>query len=260
MNIAAIVAALALPPDARVDQPVPKKLLVEQGSPTAADKRRIQGGVEELQWIAALKPTNIGVPPYRDGIRDYSEIAVLSVTLGPKAGTPRLIELIHRAIPDPVLLLATDQVATGLSLAHKRLAQGRGALTVVDGPLFTTPLGAPISESPSDLETRFLESLALAAQPRAHLRALYEGWIDCVEALQYAGITGLFIRGLPFGAVAIRRLIIGEYDRSQKKLARLRAQAAKETQLNRRVEINLKIRHLETKLARNLSNPPGGEP
>ena len=48
MSAAAIIAALALPPEARVDERVPKKLLVEQGAPTAADKRQIQDGIEEL--------------------------------------------------------------------------------------------------------------------------------------------------------------------------------------------------------------------
>ena len=54
--IAAIVAALDLPPRARVDTRVPKKMLVEQGAPTTADKRAIQDGVDEIHWLAALKP------------------------------------------------------------------------------------------------------------------------------------------------------------------------------------------------------------
>ena len=80
MNFAPIIDALALPPDARVDQRVPKKLLLEHGAPTAADKRQIQDGIEDMHWIAALKPTNIGVPDYRDDVREYLEIAVLTVT------------------------------------------------------------------------------------------------------------------------------------------------------------------------------------
>ena len=52
------IAALALPDDALVDRRVPKTLLIENGAPTAADKRRIREGIEEIQWLAALKPTN----------------------------------------------------------------------------------------------------------------------------------------------------------------------------------------------------------
>jgi hypothetical protein len=41
-EIIAIVDALGLPKAARVELRVPKKLLVEQGAPTSADKRAIQ--------------------------------------------------------------------------------------------------------------------------------------------------------------------------------------------------------------------------
>ncbi len=70
MTIAAVLAALSLPADARVDQRVAKTLLVENGAPTAADKRQINEGIEELIWLAALKPTTIGVPAYRDDSRE----------------------------------------------------------------------------------------------------------------------------------------------------------------------------------------------
>ena len=81
MNTAAVIAALALPPEARVDKRVPKKMLVEQGAPTTVDKRQIQEGITELTWIAALKPSNIGMPAFRDDVREYLEIAVLTTEL-----------------------------------------------------------------------------------------------------------------------------------------------------------------------------------
>ena len=64
MRVQEFIAALELPSGCRVDQRVPKKLLTEQGAPTAADKRLIQDGVEEVIWVAALKPVNIGVPAF----------------------------------------------------------------------------------------------------------------------------------------------------------------------------------------------------
>ena len=82
-NILALVDALGLPPEARVDMRVPKKLLVEQGAPTSADKRAIQDGIDELQWLAAGKPSTIGVPAFVDDIREYLEIAVIACAFGP---------------------------------------------------------------------------------------------------------------------------------------------------------------------------------
>ena len=55
MNFAPVINALAMPPGARVDQRVPKKLLLEQGAPTAADKRQIQDGIEDMVWVGRAK-------------------------------------------------------------------------------------------------------------------------------------------------------------------------------------------------------------
>ena len=41
MTLESLISALALPTSCRVDQRVPKKLLVENGAPTPADKRLI---------------------------------------------------------------------------------------------------------------------------------------------------------------------------------------------------------------------------
>src|SRR5688572_336176 len=133
MNVEALLAALDLPTRSRVDQRVPKKLLLGNGAPTTADKRYINEGIEALLWVAALKPTTIGVPEYRDDVREYLEIAVLRLTLRPAGKATRLVELVHRAIPYPVLLLAENGERSGLSAAHKRWSQGETGKTVVEG-------------------------------------------------------------------------------------------------------------------------------
>ena len=113
MTLASLISALALPTSCRVDQRVPKKLLVENGAPTPADKRLINDRVDEVQWLAALKPNTVGVAEYRDDEREYLEVAVLCVTARPApqadgagavarhVNTTRLAELVHRAVPYP---------------------------------------------------------------------------------------------------------------------------------------------------------------
>lgn len=76
-----VIQALGLPDSCRVDQRVPKKLLLENGVFTTTDKRLIADNIAEIQWIAALKPNTVGVPDYRDMQREYLEIAVLVMTL-----------------------------------------------------------------------------------------------------------------------------------------------------------------------------------
>jgi hypothetical protein len=243
MNTDLIIAALALPPETRIDQRVPKKLLVENGAPTAADKRQINEGIEELLWLAALKPTTIGIPEYRDDVREYLEIAVLSLTLRPDAKAGRLVELIHRAIPYPLLLITEQSDHLTLSLAHKRWSQGEAGKMVLDDAVTLCDLVEQAATA------AFLDSLSLAVQPRSNLLDLYQGWLNCLEAFQAARITGRFTSSTSSEAAAARSEALAEYDRLVRQIVNLRGQAEKEPQISRRVELNLKIKRLENELA-----------
>jgi hypothetical protein len=188
-NMRTVVDALGLPPGARVDARVPKKLLVEQGAPTLANKRAIQDEIDELQWFAACKPATIGVPSFADDTREYLEIAVVGCAFRPGAKAARLIELIHRAIPYPVLLIPTDKSGLVISAADKHWAQNEAGRTVIEQVVATTSLRQDAVDA---TETAFLQSLALARQPRADLRVLYRGWQASIEALNAARLTGAF--------------------------------------------------------------------
>lgn len=242
MTAGDLIAALELPPTARVDRRVPKTLLVEHGAPTAADKRRINEGIEEVQWVATLKPTTIGVPALRDEVREYLEIAVLSVALRAQARTERLAKLIHRAVPYPVFLIAAVKEGLALSLAHKRWSQGEAAATVLDGE----PVMATLSESdPGGLQASFREALSLARQRRADLYRLYQGWMDALWALLAARVTGHFAVATSPEQAATRREALRECVRLDTEIARLRAVAEKERQVPRQVALNLELMRAE---------------
>ncbi len=242
MNGDALLSALDLPASSRVDQRVPKKLLLENGAPTAADKRIVNDGIEELLWLAALKPTTIGVPEYRDDVREYLEIAVLRLTLRAAAKATRLVELVHRAVPYPVLLLTAQGERPGISAAHKRWSQGEAAKTVLDGDLVSA---AWDGERDGERWLAFRDALALGRQPRTTLHALYQGWIDTLLALHAARVTGAFAVAANAEHAAARRDALQECARLDAEITRLRAAAAKEKQMARRVEVNLELKRVE---------------
>lgn len=243
MRAAEIITALDLPYSALVEQRVPKKLLVENGAPTAADKRRINEGIEEIHWLAALKPNTIGVPAFRDELREYLEIAVLNVTLRPAAKTGRLGELVHRAVPYPVVLLLETEDGLELSLAHKRWSQGEAGRTVLEGG----PVAVSLSQmADSGFVHLFLEALPLARQPRGTLYALYQGWIDIVLTLQAARLSGTFTLAASPEHAEDRRSALQECSEIEVKIAALRSAAAKEKQLHRQVELNLELKRLQS--------------
>lgn len=245
MNFDTVINALAIPREALVDQRVPKKLLAEQGAPTAADKRKIMEGIEEFHWVAALKPTNIGVPAFKDAVREYLEVSVLTAELRATAKAPRLIELIHRAVPYPLLLVSAHNGTLALSAAHKRWSQGEGGKVVIEA-VHQISLNA---ETAAPEESAFLENIALSQLPARDLFAFYGGWLDRLAALEAARITGSFSLPESSERAAAVREGLGAHARLKRDLAILRARADKEKQLNRRVELNTEIKRLEAELA-----------
>jgi len=204
MTLDEFVALLCLRPEALVGQRLPKKHLLENGAVTSSDKRYINDGIQEMQWIAALRPTSIGVPAFEDSERQYLEISVLTISYKPDAKVSRIRELIHRAIPYPVILFGSDGI---LSLAELRFSQSEKGLLIIDGDL--------LAADPSAISSK----LSIASQPQNNLRALYQGWCDLLSPLVQRSAR-------------------------EKEIARLRKEISKEPQMARRVELNIKIKEL----------------
>lgn len=270
MTLDTLISALAFPASCRVDQRVPKKMLAEHGASTAADRRLLTDGIEELQWIAALKPGTVAIPVHRADGREYLEVAVLSMqvrsTHGKASQWRRLAELVHRAVPYPVLLIQTlvpSAVATpdaapprppaqlALSLAHKRAAQNEAGKVVLDGELVRSELLGPNTGTIS-VAGQLLEAMALDRQPHQDLMALYQGWMDCLTAAEAARLTGNFRLPNDPAAAAAQREVLRACQRLEQEAARLRSQATKERQIAKQVELNLELQRVyaSLKLAR----------
>lgn len=253
-----LLAALSLPAGTIVDQKVSKKLLIENGAPTAADKRAINEGVEECRWIAALKPNTVGIPEYRDADRDYLEVHVLRVDLRPEAKNHRLIELVHRAIPYPLVLVHSAPASVGISTAHKRKSLGEADRVVLDGvPAIAEPLTHPFQA----FAEPFRQALTLAKQPQGTLLKLYGGWCDTILALHAARRTGRFTVTATPEESAARREALQRCAAIEADMNRIRAAATRETQVAKQAELNLQLqkarRELEAILQSLVEHAPG---
>jgi hypothetical protein len=252
MSAQVLIDAFKLPLQALVEQHIAKKLFVEQGAPTAADKRLINDAVEDLMWHAALKPRTVGVAATGDVI----EVALISVVIREgvtDAQAQRLVQLIHRAIPYPVLLVIETPAGARLSLADKRPSEAEAGKWVVDAMTQSHVFDA---NRPTNVEGAFLASLALGELPSSvliNLAALYRGYADRITALAVAQVTSRFSVAEDAAARAAQREALNERQRTLQQLAAARATAAKEKQINRRVELNLLIQRLQGQLQQSMN-------
>jgi hypothetical protein len=175
--VASIINAFGLPPEARVDRRIAKTVLIDQGASRKADARLVDDGIARLDWLAELSTPTIAVaavPPVVPAIN------ILALTPN-GAAKARLIEIIHRAIPAPIMLIIAGDMPH-ITLATRHI--GEDGRTLALGPILASP---PMGGD--GLSRAFIASLALAALPRTDLAALYDGMIERVEAFTAASIT-----------------------------------------------------------------------
>ena len=240
-----VLAALKLPAAALVQQRVPKKLLIDNGAITAGDKRVITDGIDEIHWLASLKPSTVGVPAFMDDgappVREYLEVAVVSVQLRAGAKEHRIAELVHRSIPYPLLLLLEQPGTLTLSVGHIRWAQNEAAKVVLDGAPYEARVDA---DSPAASVAALLEALALTRLPRTDLFAFVQGLIDVLTGFRAALLTSQPGTPPTPETAAAQRLALQRCIEIDTQIAQIRSEAAKEKQLPRQVALNLEIQRL----------------
>lgn len=237
-----VIDALGLPAAALVGQRVPKTLLVQYGAPIAADKRLIETGIEELRWVASLKPNTVGIAAFGDSVRQCVELVVLTLTIRQDSKPARLVELIHRAIPYHILLVVNQTDSSSiLSASDKRWSQSESNRVVLDGNIVTTDLSAATQPTVDSL----LGALAVSRRPHPNLYSLYRSWLDVLLAVEAARTTGVFAEAGSSEHAAERQAAIEECANLDKQIKTLRTAAAKERQMTRQVEMNLQLKRLQ---------------
>jgi hypothetical protein len=186
VTIDAIISAFALPPGPQPRR-VPKASLADN-APTVGDRRVIDAKLARLDWVAAISPTTAGIAGATMGGMNVATINLLAArTRGPMP--PRIAEIIHRAIPQPVILIhATEEPEepAAISLAPKRADERVAGRVIVTALHDSGPL------RPTDND--FLLSMNLSRLPSQHLADIYCGLIDRLVALSASRISSRTFR------------------------------------------------------------------
>ncbi len=235
--------ALALPPGGAAARRLPKDVLAEHGAANAADRKAIDKVIERLDWWATLSPATIGVAAGTDNERPVPAIQLLTLTAREQP-TQRLLTMVHRSIPVPIILLTQlpANAGTRVSVAPFRRAERVGGKMVVERLVVSPDLTDPGSEATK----AFIAGLALPQLPQVSLCALYASLVERVEALEVATLTGT-----PFRLVddpGARRDALGRYREVDAQWMRGRANMKKQASLARQVALGAEVAKVKAEL------------
>ena len=232
--------AFSLPPGGAAARRLPKDVLAEHGAANAADRKAIDKVIERLDWWATFSPATIGVAAGTDNERPVPAIQLLALTAREQP-TQRLLTMVHRSIPVPIILLTQLPANSGtrVSVAPLRKAERVGDKMVVER-LVVSP---DLVDAEADATKDFIASLALPRLPQVSLSALYAGLVERIDALEVAALTGsgFYLVDDPDA----RRDTLERYREADAEWISARAAAKKEKSLAKQVALGNRVRKLK---------------
>ncbi len=215
---------------------VAKVLFSDAGPLTPADRRIFKKEVEEIVCSYVLDVEKTHLTPFTDDEHDYAYLAVLDVMLHSAGKEKRIAELCHRSMPYPLLVIVHHPDGHVMfSMAEKRLSRDGKEQTVLEHVVHT-------AWHTEDSLRDFFTAADYGKFRRNGFLELYRHYVNLLETLEAAEVTG------HFSPDAIspdeRRTIMEQIHAIDNELASLKAQAKREMELPKQVELNIKARHL----------------
>lgn len=250
---------MMIPESCRLGKRVYKKLFHENAELGTTDKRALQDDVENILWQYTFKPTTIPIQSYEDDHREYQEVALLQVNLKKENRVSRLCEMIHRAIPYPLILafcFSNEQSNLShqkclISLANKRFSHSEKEAIVVED--FEATAWLDLS-NPTENQTLFLETLNVSTWPHTHFFAFYKAIMDRVVALACAEYTGRYTLETPKGlSVEKRSNLVQQIEQLAQEINETKGKLKGEKNLGTQVQLNTQIKQIKDRIEKTKS-------
>ncbi|NLN42268.1 MAG: DUF4391 domain-containing protein, partial [Clostridiales bacterium] len=209
-----------------------KKLFYQNANMSSSDKSLFTDVINKIVWLYCLKPETINIPAYKDEVREYPEFEVIEVLLHKDYRLDRIAEIIMRTIPYPMLLIFKLEDKRRLYVAHQRISQSDSTKNTIEELIATDWL-----ESDSEL----LAKLDIKQMRFTNIYTLYSDIVDVISIYNLSVImpTDDTITG------AEARELSAKIEDIEQKIASLRSKLKRESQFNRKMELNIEIKKLE---------------
>lgn len=223
---------LNIPDTCKVENTIFKKLFYENADLSTNDKNLFINEISKITWVYCLKPETINILPYKDDIREYQEIEVIEVELLGDSKLRRIAEIIMRTIPYPMMLIFKLEDKVQIFVAHQRINQNDSSKNTIEEFISTDWL---------DSESSLFKKLDIKQMRFTNYYALYS---DIVDAISIYNVSSI-VSEKPILTGEEARRLSNNIDIIEQKIISLKSKLKKESQFNRKMEINIQIKKLE---------------
>lgn len=240
-----LIERIEIPNRTVLNRKIPKKAFFTQADLSASEKEMFTSQIEGIHLISVMNQQSMNIPIYKTEEIHYAEVVWVYVQLRKTQNIGRIVNAVHKSIPNPVLLiLESPNKEILFSTCHKRLNKSDASKVVIDQPIVTKWF------QPNEEETvynKLLEALDISKLAYDNLFSFYDDihqWLKCEELLRLIGT-------MPITVENREKVIyhINQMHEDQKEMERLQLDQNNQLDFGAKMDFHLKIKRLEQQMS-----------
>lgn len=222
---------------------IPKKLFYEEYDMSSSDKELFTKAIGKIVLEYMFSEDRINIAAYKNDDIECEEVAVIRVFLHEDSKYKRICEIIQRAIPYSLIVICEYKEKVLFNVASKRINKNDESKNTVEEMVFTDWISV---EKQKKNDKVFLEGLNVREWPYSNLYKFYNSFVDKVKlfnASKYSSNLEIF-NNIDVDTV---KKLTDKIERLELEISSLKDKLKKESQFNKKMDLNIKIKKLEIK-------------
>ena len=247
-----IISSIGFPRETEVGRTLFKKMFYENANLSKQEKDLLMNQIDKVLITHNLNPQNINIMPFEDTTKEYHAIQVIEVRIHAKDKPKKIAEMIIGAIPMPVILQLKFEEVYMLALGLRVFDDKDKDKTKIEEWIFSKWID---SNNLSEKESTFLEEIHIKRLSYSNFYRFYLSLIGKINCYNASFLTEKYIQNIDGEEVKRIYEAIENYD---SEIQKLRGKLKKESQFNKKVELNVKIKQLQQKREELIKQLNGG--
>ena len=234
---------LTIPDECKVNDIIAKDVIFSEGGLKSSDKKIFTNYVKQIRWLYSLNKENIGIDSYKDEVKDYLEVEIINIVLKEDKKLNRIADIVMRVIPYPIVLVFEFRDNIQLFVSHQSESLVDSSKITLDEIISTDWI---LFDDMDEIDKILFENLKLDNLD-------YSNFYNCIiqNIIKYNGSKSVG-HEVNLSVEEIKR-INDEIASLESEIKTKKAAIKKETQFNRKVELNIEIKGLECEIKKYLN-------
>lgn len=231
-----IITGIGFPKQTEVGKTLFKKLFYEGADLSKQEKELLMNQIDKVVVTHNLHTQNINIRQYEDTIREYHAIQVIEVRVNAKDKVKKIAEMIIEAIPQPVILQVKYGQEYMLVLGLRIFDEKDKEKSKIEEWIYSKWIDI---DNPTEKENTFLQEINIKNLSYSHFYRLYMDIADQVNRYNASLLTENYVEAIDSQEV---KSLYRQVEACDTEIQRLRVKLKKESQFNKKVELNVQIK------------------